>query len=528
MPSTLPRLRSMSRTRPIIALLAAERGDSLIEVLVSALLVALIVSGVFMGFDVTSRSAAQDRAKEHAIALAQLDEDRMRGMQVSDLENLAPSTRYATIDNTQYKIVSSVSFWSDSGAASACSLNGTGSADYLTTNSVVTWTGMPSGMKPIRAESIVTPPVGGAIQVLVTDGNGVVQSNVSLTLSGTGAANGTTDANGCATFGGLALGPYTVSANAQGFVDVNGNSPATATTSAIANVTNHVTLQLGLPGTISVPAFTTTHPDRTDTANVTSGSSTISDTSIVSADLWKPVTGPGIPSPAYVGTVTQGSSFQLSSTSGSMTTLKATATTSGELIAIGSSSYSAQTDQIYIYRNCAACVGHGYGTNGSMVSSFNTGATVFPANGYAVYAGSCTADAPTANGQASNPTVNVTSGQTVSTGTLQLPNVVIYPYQQTWVWDFWPFTGHWQTSPMTSKPHVIITDNNCGNSKETRSTVNNPSTSGSGALSDPQVPYGSFTVCVDDGSNHGTATLTSNTPNSQRLDITLNSSQVCT
>lgn len=71
---------------------------------------------------------------------------------------------------------------------------------------------------------------------------------------------------------------------------------------------------LTTPGTAEpMPSDPTT---RTDTVTVTSGSSTISDTSIVSGDKGAEVAGTGIPAGSYVGTVTAGTSFVLVDSAG--------------------------------------------------------------------------------------------------------------------------------------------------------------------------------------------------------------------
>lgn len=71
---------------------------------------------------------------------------------------------------------------------------------------------------------------------------------------------------------------------------------------------------------------------RTDTATVTNGSATVADTSITAADQGKLVTGTGIPINTYVGTVTAGTSFLLSSSATSQVNVNATANGTSAII----------------------------------------------------------------------------------------------------------------------------------------------------------------------------------------------------
>ena len=64
---------------------------------------------------------------------------------------------------------------------------------------------------------------------------------------------------------------------------------------------------------------------RADTATVTSGSDSVTDSSITSGDAGKLVTGTGIPPLTYVGTVTPGASFLLTSTPSTQVNVNATA-----------------------------------------------------------------------------------------------------------------------------------------------------------------------------------------------------------
>src|SRR5205085_11620604 len=64
---------------------------------------------------------------------------------------------------------------------------------------------------------------------------------------------------------------------------------------------------------------------RTDRATTTSGSATVSDASVLAIDKGRFVTGPGIPANSYVGTVTPGTSFLLSSSPTPQANVPATA-----------------------------------------------------------------------------------------------------------------------------------------------------------------------------------------------------------
>jgi len=79
-------------------------------------------------------------------------------------------------------------------------------------------------------------------------------------------------------------------------------------------------------------AFAVTDTVRTDTAGTTSGSPTVTDTSITAADFGRKVTGTGIPANSYIGTVTAGVSFKLSSSATTQVDVNATATGTPSII----------------------------------------------------------------------------------------------------------------------------------------------------------------------------------------------------
>jgi hypothetical protein len=64
---------------------------------------------------------------------------------------------------------------------------------------------------------------------------------------------------------------------------------------------------------------------------------------------------------------------------------------------------------------------------------------------------------------------------------------------------------------MSTKPNVTVTDTDtvCGNNEDY--PPEQIPTATQGALASPGLPYGTYTVCVDDGANHDTITGVANT-----------------
>ena len=60
---------------------------------------------------------------------------------------------------------------------------------------------------------------------------------------------------------------------------------------------------------------------------------------------------------------------------------------------------------------------------------------------------------------------------------------------------------------MTTTPHVIVTDNNTGCGAAKGYPPEQVPTATQGALAYPGMPYGSYSVCVDDGVNHDTLNI---------------------
>jgi hypothetical protein len=249
--------RARLRAR-VAARLLAEAGDTMIEVTVAALLVALIAVATFTGYSAVAHVASGQNTRAQASALAEADQARLHALTLNNLSSSGAGTgNYAApavnIDGTNYYVTSSTQFVSGSGSAS-CTTSGTTTADEVQTTSTVTWATESAAGGPVEIHGLVTPPQGGSLIVRVVNSSNAGISGVTVSLSGgpTSVSPLTTDVNGCVEFGGLSGGSYTVTATQNGV-----NTTATAT--VVATQTKTVTISpTGGSGQISA-TFTTTY-----------------------------------------------------------------------------------------------------------------------------------------------------------------------------------------------------------------------------------------------------------------------------
>lgn len=202
----------------------SQDGFALIEVIMSALLIALIVVGTFNGFDVANRATASERSRAQADTLAQQAEDKLRGAPISTLTELeaTPRVEHVKQNGTEYTITSSSEFHSDSTATASCT-SSAASADYLRTTSTVTWASLGT-RKPVAESSIISPPPGSALIVQVTNASGEGVAGATVTATGPApaatATTLTTATTGCAILA-LLPGEYNINVSRTGYVDGN-------------------------------------------------------------------------------------------------------------------------------------------------------------------------------------------------------------------------------------------------------------------------------------------------------------------
>ncbi len=201
----------------------------LIEVLISSLLVALIAVATFNGFDVTQKVTADERAHNQATALAQQDEERLRGMSASALQLVGTKVSTVTEGGTTYTITSTAQFVT-AGANNEDTLTCAtekGTATYIQTTSSVTWNAL-GKRKAVSQSSNVRASTSTSLMVSVQNHNNEAVSGAKVEVfdpstASIPTAEGTTSEAGCMTFGGLATGTTKIVVSKGEWVDHNGS-----------------------------------------------------------------------------------------------------------------------------------------------------------------------------------------------------------------------------------------------------------------------------------------------------------------
>jgi Tfp pilus assembly protein PilV len=232
----------------------AEDGFALVEVLVSALVLAIAAAGVVALLQATTRSAASERRHSAAQALAQEDQARLRSMRLSMLNRLNQE-RKLTIEGNNYTVRSEGTFINNSTRQPAACTAGTTAADYVQITTTVSW---PGGQQPITMRSIVSPsngsldPKRGTLLVTAKTPSGEPIAGLPLSGLGPGTFSGSTDSTGCANFSDLPAGNYTVTPTSTSLVGKDGKYPHGVEAGVIEGSAAPLTLEYAKPASIPV------------------------------------------------------------------------------------------------------------------------------------------------------------------------------------------------------------------------------------------------------------------------------------
>jgi Tfp pilus assembly protein PilV len=231
------------------ARLRAERGSMLIEVMVGAFVLGVAAVAILNGIDGAQSIGAANKARSVEATLAQQDIERMRALPLASLDNLR-QTRPVNVAGVDYSVVSRTDWVSDQTGTVNCS-DTRAQAEYLKLTSTVTAPG--TSTRPVTETALLTPGVAqlggntGSATVLLVDRAGVPLPGVGVNLTGASPQSATTNSLGCAVFGLIPAGSYTVAVN--GYVDVL-SQPATDAMQVYAGRGSFNAMQVDRPTTI--------------------------------------------------------------------------------------------------------------------------------------------------------------------------------------------------------------------------------------------------------------------------------------
>jgi prepilin-type N-terminal cleavage/methylation domain-containing protein len=235
----------------------SDSGFSMIEVIVSAAVLALVALAVLSGIDGATSATGRERARSVAATLAESDQERLREMPVEQLASYTTTNTPVTVGKATYNVASRVEWVHDSTGGTASCANDTTQSDYLHITSTVTSNIVGSRTAPVQIHSIVAPNIEystthGSLAVKVVDHNGLPVSGLAVTLAGAAAPlPQTTNAQGCALFQMIPAGDYTMALNNVSMVDHNGNTLATAPATVSAGLLTLSTMEYDYAGTVN-------------------------------------------------------------------------------------------------------------------------------------------------------------------------------------------------------------------------------------------------------------------------------------
>ena len=157
--------------------LSDQRGVTLVETLISAVILAIVVGAVLSTIDASGRTAAVNKNRSVAATLAEQDQERMRAMTPTALSGhtFAQDVRPEGPSGPVYHVDSKAEWVFDaSGATESCN-NDSGTANYIRISSHGDVQGGGHRVQPIVMRSIVAPRVDsfadstGTLTVKVTD-----------------------------------------------------------------------------------------------------------------------------------------------------------------------------------------------------------------------------------------------------------------------------------------------------------------------------------------------------------------------
>jgi Tfp pilus assembly protein PilV len=246
---------------------SSEDGFLLIEVIISALLVALIVVATFNGFDVVTRLTSDQRNHSEGSLVAAQSQEELRSDPATALDALESAAHVYTtqVDGVTYTVTQEAKPINSKESSTGCVATETTQENgaNIQISSSVTWPQLVKAKRAaVKQTSIITPPVGSGLEVDVTNGGVPLKGVKGITAVakfipvGSGAytsAEGTTGEAGCVVLTGLATTLATVEIGEKlGIVTTSGALKyPTKEVSIAPNITTQYPVTLAEGGSIT-------------------------------------------------------------------------------------------------------------------------------------------------------------------------------------------------------------------------------------------------------------------------------------
>lgn len=219
-------MSTRARTTP-----SDEDGFIIIEVLVSALILAIVAGAVLTLIAASTRGAAAQRDRGVGDDVAQADQARLRMLKLTEISGVESKERTETRNGTVYTIKSERVFDNNKAGAATCA-SASSKPDYVQLTSTVSSSSM---QQPVVLQSVVSPSSGsldennGTLTAKAANAQGEPLRGISVTASSAAAGTRTaiTDSQGCANFVSVPEGEYEVAYSGNGLVNIKGEGKAT-------------------------------------------------------------------------------------------------------------------------------------------------------------------------------------------------------------------------------------------------------------------------------------------------------------
>lgn len=216
----------------------ADDGVSLVEVMMSAVVLAIVAAAAAGILIRTLGLSAESRMRSTAANLAEREKEVSLGQ---GYDALPPGTtnRAMSVDGQAFTITRTISLLPGTSNANSCSAPDGARLAYKKISVGVTWPTMGSAVRPVQSDTILAVPVGqvngtlGAVSVPVVDRNATGVAGITVTLS-PGGTTATTDRDGCAVFSNLTPGSYTASVNTSGYVGTSNSQTVSVSGATVA------------------------------------------------------------------------------------------------------------------------------------------------------------------------------------------------------------------------------------------------------------------------------------------------------